>query len=187
MRIRNWFGRWRPKKWHGNKGNYPNISSDPTQWTRFCLGNQKGESLWNQRSTELVRFQQTYGHCRVPRPEIYTGPSLPNGFVDDERNEWRNWMLLGFVWVARRARYKLDDCGVEDGKTSDGEENTVENDAYSGGTGKCWYRWLVLVLELENMMCDVKKLVVSIEDNSFFYNWLSIRMYHGLLNTFKIE
>ena len=134
MRIRNWFGRWRPKKRHGNKGNYPNISSDPTPWTRFCLGIQKGESLWNQRSTELVRFQQTYGHCRVPRPEIYIGPSLPNGFLWTTKGTngeieccwglfgWRgghgiSWMIVGWRMgrqvMVRRILWKMMHIQVE--------------------------------------------------------------------------
>jgi hypothetical protein len=101
----------------------------------FVWGGVKN-NRWNQRYSELVLFKQKYGHCLVPRPdkryrqlaEWVCGrrKDFKQGKMSKERIDKLN--AVGFVWVARRARYKLDDYVADDANDSDSDGNKMEND-----------------------------------------------------------
>ena len=59
----------------------------------FCWGTYKGEKLWTQRYTELKKFYEEFGHCRVPTKKRYCPPQYASlcRWISSQRAEHKLW------------------------------------------------------------------------------------------------
>eukprot|EP00956_Cyclotella_meneghiniana_P032830 scaffold91674_cov68-Cyclotella_meneghiniana.AAC.4 len=96
------------------------------------------DTAFNKYYSDLVLFKQKYGHCMVPRTDKRYAQlaewvcgrrkDFKNGILSEERTAKLN--ALGFTWVARRVRYKLDDAQTDnnDAAANDSGDENHDND-----------------------------------------------------------